>query len=530
MIIKNYNIIFLLFLSLFSIWINNIHGNIGILPIDSFAFFDTAHSILLGKHPFKDFWITTGPFVDYLQALFFKVFGLKWFSYVIHASFFNLIITISSFVFFIKNKLNVFLSFFYALSISILCYPVVGTPFAYHHAFILSIISLFVFVVAVKYKSNLAWFSLPTIMVLSFLSMQTPSAYINLVILFCSLLFFLDIKNIKLLKLFFFGSVIILLVLILFFVLNKIPVLNFIQQYILFPISIGSNRITGSEGAFVSLQDKLTFRGVIGHFKFIHLMILVTIFALVLKIKKDKKILKDSNFICILSIIISSYCFIFNQLVTANQTFIFSLIPIIAGFSHINIDYFFKKKFLVSIFLISVVSFSTVKYHYVYNEKRKFIDLQNYSLEKAIDASLIDKKFNGLKWITPAYYDDPLKEIELIIASINILKKDRRKKMVITNYQFLSLILEEDTNLINRWYTHDNNSYPLKNHKYFNFYKKFINYSIKSNKIEVIYIIDASPEGGIQFSHFKNYLSDNCFESKDIIEEVVSSHKLINCK
>ena len=102
--------------------------------------------------------------------------------------------------------------------------------------------------------------------------------------------------------------------------------------------------------------------------------------------------------------------------------------------------------------------------------------------------------------------------------------------MVITNYQFLSLILEEDTNLINRWYTHDNNSYPLKNHKYFNFYKKFINYSIKNNKIEVIYIIDASPEGGIQFSHFKNYLSDNCFESKDIIEEVVSSHKLINCK
>ena len=170
MIVKNYNIIFLLFLSLFSLWVNNIYGNIGILPIDSFAFFDTAHSILLGKHPFKDFWITTGPLVDYLQALFFEIFGIKWFSYVIHASFFNLIITISSFIFFIRNKLNIFLSFFYSLSISILCYPIMGTPFAYHHAFILSIISLFIFVIAVKYKSNLAWFFLPIIMVLSFLS------------------------------------------------------------------------------------------------------------------------------------------------------------------------------------------------------------------------------------------------------------------------------------------------------------------------------------------------------------------------
>ena len=86
-------------------------------------------------------------------------------------------------------------------------------------------------------------------------------------------------------------------------------------------------------------------------------------------------------------------------------------------------------------------------------EKRKFIDLQNYNLEKAVDARLIDNKFSGLKWITPAYYDAPLKEIDLIKASINILKKDRRRKMVITNYQFLSSILEEDTNLINRWYT-----------------------------------------------------------------------------
>ena len=142
MIINNKNIKIFLFLLLgiFSILINNHYGNIGIFAIDSLGFFDTAYSILLDKHPFKDFWIFSGPLVDYIQAAFFKLFGLKWSSYVLHASVFNLII--STFVFFTLNKhgLNIYLSFFYSLSFAILCYPVAGTPFAYQHSYILSLI------------------------------------------------------------------------------------------------------------------------------------------------------------------------------------------------------------------------------------------------------------------------------------------------------------------------------------------------------------------------------------------------------
>ena len=72
------NIIFFTILAVFSISINIYYGNIGVFPIDTFAFFDTAYSILLNKHPFKDIWITTGPFVDYAQALFFKLIGINW--------------------------------------------------------------------------------------------------------------------------------------------------------------------------------------------------------------------------------------------------------------------------------------------------------------------------------------------------------------------------------------------------------------------------------------------------------------------
>ena len=54
-------------LILFSFFVNFYYANIGVLAIDTFAFFDTAYNILLNRHPFRDIWITTGPLVDYLQ-------------------------------------------------------------------------------------------------------------------------------------------------------------------------------------------------------------------------------------------------------------------------------------------------------------------------------------------------------------------------------------------------------------------------------------------------------------------------------
>ena len=58
-------------LFLFSLLINQYYGNIGVFPVDSFSHFDTGYRILLNEHPFKDYWIVSGPFVDYFQALFF---------------------------------------------------------------------------------------------------------------------------------------------------------------------------------------------------------------------------------------------------------------------------------------------------------------------------------------------------------------------------------------------------------------------------------------------------------------------------
>ena len=69
----NYLGIFLL--SIYAFWINWFSANVGVMAIDTFAFFDTGFSILKNKIPIRDYWIFTGIVVDYFQALFFIFHG-----------------------------------------------------------------------------------------------------------------------------------------------------------------------------------------------------------------------------------------------------------------------------------------------------------------------------------------------------------------------------------------------------------------------------------------------------------------------
>ncbi|MDP7623300.1 MAG: hypothetical protein QF436_04275, partial [Candidatus Woesearchaeota archaeon] len=85
-------------------------------------------------------------------------------------------------------KLNYYLSFFYAICFSILCYPISGTPFAYIHSYVLALMSILVFVLAIKKESKISFIILPILMFMAFFSMQTPSAYIILIILFLLIL------------------------------------------------------------------------------------------------------------------------------------------------------------------------------------------------------------------------------------------------------------------------------------------------------------------------------------------------------
>ena len=65
------NKIFILFLFIFSIIINQYYGNRGVFPIDSIHFFDSGYRVLNGDIPFIDYWLVKGVLLDYMQAFFF---------------------------------------------------------------------------------------------------------------------------------------------------------------------------------------------------------------------------------------------------------------------------------------------------------------------------------------------------------------------------------------------------------------------------------------------------------------------------
>ena len=520
--IININFFIPLILAIYSFIINWFSGNIGVMPMDTFAFFDTGFSILKDKLPIRDFWIFTGLTVDYIQSLFFLLFGLSWKSYIFHASIFNIIGTLSFYYFLKTFNLSQFAIIVYSLSFATLCYPVSGTPFAYLHSYIFSLISIFLFIHATRQENNLSWFILPFFFLLSFFSMQTPSVYIIISLLFFSFFFFIKSKKIKNFQFFLIGILSSLFLFIIFLFLTKTPLKNLIYQYFLFPLTIGEGRWASDATAYTRLSDQLNFKRIIGDFKFIHIfyfpLILLTIN---LFFKKNKKL-----FFMNLVILTACFFFIINQLMQANQIYIFSLIPLLASVLHINIkEVKNNKKFLILIFCVLI--FSTLKYHLRYNLDRKFLDIENVDKQTSVEAKNIDIKLKHLKWIS-LHYKNPLDEIDLIKNALTVIKSDPRKKMLITHYQFFSLLLDEDLNILNRWYLWDNNTHPTENHKYFKIYQQMASENLKNNSVEVIYLL--GPGKDMPFSKIKNYFDNVCFNNNIVVKDKFSYHEIVNCK
>jgi len=500
--------IYLITISLFSILINYYFANRGVFPIDSFLIFDSSFNILSGNHPFKDYWLITGPFLDYIQSAFFILFGVNWFSYVLHASLINMMLALYSFYFFLNIGLKNFYAFIYSIGVAILAYPSIGTPFIDHHAVILCVMALYSLILGILTKKNIFWFITPIFIFFSFFSKQIPSPYIGFLFASIILFYFFRVKNTKNLFYFFLGALLSLLIVCFIFVINEIPFQNFLIQYILYPLSLGEDRIS---------KLNLDFNNLIGQFKFIYLAIVPLLLSILLfkKSNIDNKEKKRDLLIVILflgSVLIFIYC----QLLTKNQVLIFFLIPVISGFAHSYVLKYFNKKYLVYLVLLIFI-FSTGKYHLRFNHNKKFIELANADFNLAVDANKLDTKFSGLRWISPMYINEPAKEIELLIEVKNFLINIKDKKVLITDYQFFASLLNNKIASPNKWY--DSLSVPDKRNKYYKEYKKFFITKINDNQIKYMYFIGKNKHS---MSFFQEFISNNeCIVSKKINELLV---------
>ena len=175
--------------------------------MDSFHFFDSGYRVLNGEVPFIDYWLVKGPLLDYIQAVFFYIFGINWQSYVLHASLINALITISTF-FVLKNfKLKTTYCFLYSLLFSILAYPSSGTPFIDHHSAFFSLLGIYSLLLAINNQRKLYWALIPVFLGFAFLSKQVPAAYIILSVCFILFLYSLANKKLDCIKYSVIGSV-----------------------------------------------------------------------------------------------------------------------------------------------------------------------------------------------------------------------------------------------------------------------------------------------------------------------------------
>lgn len=507
--------ILILFLTFFSLLINQYYGNRGVFPVDSFAHFDTGFRILLGEYPFKDYWIVSGAFIDYFQAILFYFFGVNWQSYVFHASLLNAILTICTFSILKNFNLNIYYSFFYSLFFSVLAYPSSGTPFVDHHSAFFSLLSIYSLILGIKYEKKIYWYLLPFLLGFAFFSKQVPASYVILSIALVLFFYSLFQKKFFWIKYFLLSSFLFLFLLFFLGKAHGISFYLFLEQYIFYPQTIRAERI---------LYLNLTFGGLINNFKFIYIAIIPLFYINIKKLINNKNYLKQKDFCYFLILILFSFSLLFHQILTKNQTFIFFLIPLLIAFSNIKLNELkFKFKNLLNFFLIIVCLILTFKYHLRFNEDRKFHELNNVNFQLSSPAIKIDNKFKGLNWITPKFSDNSNKEINLINSIKFHLLNESRPTMLMTNYSFFSSVLNKNFFSPSRWYMSGGSAYPEKNNKYFSSYKNLIIKHIRNNNIEVIYTIYP-----LDNSVIYTYLDENCFNEVEI-SKMLRSYELKSC-
>ena len=520
----NYNIfkkkfdIYLIILAIFSLFINQYVANRGAFPIDSFLSFDAAFNIISGNHPFKDYWLITGPLVDYFQSFFFLLFGMSWSSYVLHASILNMALTLFSFYFFLSIGLKNYYAFIYSLGVAILAYPSIGTPFIDHHSVIFCVMACFSISLGILLKKNFFWTLVPIFIIFSFFSKQIPSPYFVVLFTFVTIIYFCLVKDINkniivnLLIGCFFSFFLIFSI----FFINEIPIKNFLVQYIYYPISLGSERVGKLD---------IDFKNLIDQFKFIYLALIpLAISTYFLSKIKEKKLHQKMELVVSLLFLISIVILIYYQLLTKNQVLIFFLIPISAAYSHAYTIKYFHKKYLIY-FILVVFIFSTAKYHIRFNEQRKFIELINADLTLAKDPIKLDERLKGLKWITPHYLDTPLNEINFLIDAKNILSKVEAEKIIITDYQFFNSLLNNKFASPNKWY--DDLSIPRKKNKYYNVHKNFFLSKIKKNKIKHLFFIGKNKS---KMYFFKELINENKCIVSNQLNELLFEFDISKCK
>ncbi len=518
----NNDYVFAIIAVIFAYQINNYFGFIGINVADSFQTFDSGNRILKGDLPFRDYWIiSTGPLIDIMQGAFFKMFGVSWSSYVIHASVLNSIFSISVYFFSRLNEISKSKSLFFAILSGLIMYPAAGTPQTDHHAIIIGTISTLLFFTFLKKKKFKSIIFIPIIFLFCFFIKQVPTAYYAIVIAIVSLIYVIFLKENKIVINLFLGSFFALALFFLILKLNNISALDVYKQYISLILSSFSLRIDDhSSNLFLDNIFKI---------KYIILLLIPLIFVVIQNLKNYNLKNKKNYYLDLylfLGLLISNAL---HESYTNNQSVTFGLIPIysilILAITRENkskvlfyiflalsavgavrlfnaneiyliliilllLIYLFRSK--LNIFLkktSSMITIYTLIISLLYFEdvikNRYWFDIVNPNWNNAIQAQEIDLKFDGLTWLSND--TNTQNEILDIKYTLSYLKSLNDNFIIITNYQIYNAILnKKNYSPVKYWW--NNLTYPPKENKYRNEFDAFFQKKINKNNVKKIVI------------------------------------------
>ena len=518
-------IVLLLFISFI---VNYYYGHQGLMPLDDLQNFNSGYRVKLGDFPFIDYYSITGPILDIWQSNIYKVFGVNWQSFVIHASIMNCLYSLSIFFFLKKLNFSNLQSFFFSLSGGLLMYPSAGNPTVEHSSLTLSIIALFFFIIGLKEKKNYFLIISIFIFFFSFFTKQVPTVYF---VTFCIIIYFSKIfGEIKISKTFFLilSSITIFSLFIFYFFINGVPLINIINQYFIFASSLGESR-------FVSINYNIFYENTSKLFFLIFLiipsiylsfttrnfdnLIILSGLSLIIIIYENHSQNQPITF-SLLPVILALFYFFYNKEIPNNNLikYFFYIITVYAFYRILRYEILYIFIFFIFIFIFILMSWKKIiislnylvltylfivscLYFEKYVKIRSWDDLNKYSLLNSFNASLIDGKLTNLKWKT-VYFEDIQKEKKLIFNTIEFLKKlEHSKYILISDYQIYNIILKKrDYSPVKYWFK--DHTYPNKNHKLRSDFDNFFKKKIYENKISLI-ILDNTAE--FKTNELKNF-------------------------
>ena len=151
------------------------------------------------------------------------------------------------------------------------------------------------------------------------------------------------------------------------------------------------------------------------------------------------------------------------------------------------------------------------------------MDLRGVNLKNSIDGKKIHSELSNIKWITMFYPHDPSKEVPNIKLALKILEDDKENKMIVTDYQFISVFLKQyDFSPTRFWYNF--HGYPTEKNRYFSYWREFVLKKIRKNNIKSIYVL--KPLHG-ETKPLENVL-EGCYQRKNF-SDVFYKLILKNC-